>query len=368
MSKITENANLEAINEEYDNVEYLINKYDKSNKKNFLIIVVSLILTFILGIYFSTLGVNNSTFSEVIITIKKMICGEDLVTSEQIIWYLRLPRIIMAVIAGVGLAISGSAMQGITRNPLVSPFTIGVSNAAAFGASLAIVFGIGIMPNTDFGVVATAFAFALLCTFIVYFVSSGSGMTPQTIILAGIAINYLFSAATSVIQYFATEYQLAQAIDWAFGSFNGAQWSEIVIMTIMVSISAVVLYFYSPALNVLAMGDDELAKSLGVNAGKVRMVVGFFSVFATSAVISFTGVIGFVGLAGPHIARMLTGSNHRMLLPFSAIVGALLMLVSDTIGRLILAPVIIPVGIVISFLGVPIFINLILSQRGEFKK
>jgi len=254
-------------------------------------------------------------------------------------------------------------MQGITRNPLVSPFTIGVSNAAAFGATLSIVFGISVLPGTQTGTVLTAFLTAFLCAALVYLVSLRVGLSPQTLVLTGIAVNYLFSAATSLIQYFADEHRLAAAVAWAFGSFNGVEWSEVSIAAAVTAASCLLLYRYAPALDLLSSGDDEVTRSLGASPNRVRLVTGALSVLATASIISFTGVIGFVGLAGPHIARMLLGGSHRQMLPFSAVVGALLALIADTIGRMILAPVMLPVGIVVSFLGVPIFVNLILSQR-----
>ncbi len=289
--------------------------------------------------------------------------GMELTTPQRVILYLRLPRVAMAVVAGCGLSISGAAMQGITRNPLVSPFTMGVSNAAAFGASLSIVFGLGLFPGSQGGVVLTAFFLALLCAGARYGVSIRAGMGAEAMVLTGIAVNYLFSAATSVIQYFADEHRLAAAVAWAFGSLNGAEWGQVRTAVGAVAACSAGLLLLAPALDVLSSGSDETARSLGVDPSQTRLLAGVLSVMATAAVICFTGVIGFVGLAGPHIARMLLGSGHRRLLPMSAVVGAALTLTADTVGRLILAPVMIPVGIVVSFLGVPILLHLLLVRR-----
>lgn len=348
-----------------DSSDSLVQRYDAGVRKNLLLILASLVVTLILMVAFAALGATDTRAGDILATLLALAKGERLTTAQKVILHLRLPRVVMAVIAGVGLAVSGAAMQGITRNPLVSPFTIGISNAAAFGASLAIVFGLGIAPDTGFGIVLTAFALAFLCAALVYLVSLRVGMTPEAIVLTGIAVNYLFSAATSVIQYFADEYRLAAAVAWAFGSFNGAEWREAGVMAAIVGLCFIGLYSQAPTLNALSGGDDQVARSMGVNPARVRIFTGMLSVLATASVISFTGVIGFVGLAGPHIARLLIGGDHRFLLPFSALAGAILMLVSDTIGRLILAPVMIPVGIVVSFLGAPIFINLILTRRKE---
>lgn len=341
----------------------LLGRYEAGRARAAALLLFGVLLVAGLGVVFAALGATDTGPGDIAAALVRAAGGLELTTRQKVILHLRLPRIAMAIIAGTGLSISGAAMQGITRNPLVSPFTIGVSNAAAFGASLSIVFGIGLLPGTRMGVVLTAFLFAFLCAGAVYLVSMGAGMTPEALVLTGIAVNYLFSAATSVIQYFADEHRLAAAVAWAFGSFNGASWDQAGTAFAVVAVCFVGLYAFAPSLNVLAGGDDEVARSLGTDPGRVRVVTGILSVLATAGVISFTGVIGFVGLAGPHIARMLLGSDHRLLLPFSAIVGAALMLAADTVGRLILAPVLIPVGIVVSFLGVPIFLNLLLSRR-----
>ena len=338
-------------------------RYEVSARRNWLLIILCLILTVILALVFTAMGAADTSVADVCRAAAGWLRGEEPGKQEKVILFLRLPRVVMAVLAGFGLSVSGAAMQGVTRNSLVSPFTIGISNAAAFGASLSIVFGMGLFAGTEAGIVLNAFIWAMGCTVLVYMISLKVGMGPEAIVLTGIALNYLFSAATSTIEFFASEHKLAQVVQWAFGSLNGAQWQEAGTVAVVVLVCLILLYFHAPALNVMSSGDDEVAKSLGILVESVRVQVGILSVLMTAAVISFTGVIGFVGLAGPHIARMIIGNDHRYLLPFSAVTGAILMLVADTIGRLILAPVTIPVGIIISFLGVPIFINLILSKR-----
>lgn len=339
--------------------------YARHRKGKCLLLLFSFVLMLVLALVFTTLGATDTSVWDVLRAIVHTVSSGGSITDKQekIIVLLRLPRMAMAVAAGFGLAMSGAAMQAATRNPLVSPFTIGISNAAAFGASLSIVFGFGLFSGSQFGTVWNAFLWALGCMGLVYLISARVGMSPSAIVLTGIALNYFFSACTSTIEFFASEHKLAQVVQWAFGSLNGSAWEEVLVMAVVVFFSGICLFLYAPALNIIASGDDEVAKSLGIHPERVRMQVCVLAVLATAAVISFTGVIGFVGLAGPHIARIIIGSDHRYLLPFSAVMGALLMLTADTIGRLILAPVMIPVGIVISFLGVPVFINLILMQR-----
>ena len=350
------------------NVDDLLSSYRKGARKKHMLIILGFLLTGILGLCFTTVGEKQLDMGDVLRAVGHWIQGDLADTQEKVIVLLRLPRIVLAIFAGIGLSVAGVVMQSITHNPMASPFTGGISNAAAFGASVSIVFGIGFFPGTEVGTVVNAFCLSLLCAVLVYTVSVKVGMTPETIVLVGIALSYLFSAATSTIEFFANEHQLAEVVQWAFGSLNGAQWTQVLVVGFFTLLASCVIYCFAPSLNTMISGDDQVAQSLGVQVTMVRCVTGLCSVMATAAVISFTGVIGFVGLAGPHMARMLIGSDHRYLLPFSALCGAILVLVADTLGRVILAPVMIPVGIVISFLGVPIFLNLIITRkRGYFR-
>ena len=338
-------------------------KYEKLIKRNYIILLVFIALIFLLGIYFMTLGVADTNMINVTKAIWLWIKGDLSGNTEKIIVLMRLPRIVMAIVAGVGMAISGTAMQSVTRNPLVSPFTMGVSSAAAFGASMCIVFATNMFFKSEVGVILCAFISAITCIILVYAVSSKIGMTPEAVVLTGIALNYLFSALTSTVEFFAQEHKLAAVVRWAFGTFNGITWSEVLVSASFVICCSIPIFINSLKLNVMASGDDELSESLGINPKKIRIIVGLSSVLMTSAIISFTGVIGFVGLVAPHISRLLIGNDHRFLLPASAITGSILLMCSDAIGKTILSPVSIPVGIVVSFLGVPLFINLILNDK-----
>lgn len=278
---------------------------------------------------------------------------------------LRLPRTVMAVVGGAGLSIAGVAMQGITRNPLVSPYTLGISPAAAFGASLAILFGVSAMPGGLYLTVAAAFTSAILCGAAVLGISAVRGVSSLMLILGGVALTYLFDALTSTVQFIASEQQLSAIIQWKFGSLNGTTWEEASIAGTAVAVAVPVLMGHAWALNALASGGDDVAASLGFAVRRTRVVVTAVAVLVTAAIVSFTGVIAFVGLVSPHIARMVIGADHRTLLPFSIVVGALLVLVADMVGRLAFAPVLIPVGIVVAYLAVPLFLHLLLSRRRE---
>ncbi len=360
--------NLQKQSQEIQNIRTL---YEKRNKIKTIVIIVGFVSLLILALFFSTLGVTETSISEVCRAIFLALRGalytqmDGASAQRKIIVLIRLPRMLMAIVSGIGLSISGVAMQAITRNPLVSPFTIGLSSASAFGASLAIVFGISFFPGTEIGIVISAFLTSLICAWVVYLISTRAGMRAESIVLTGIALSYVFSALTSGIEFFAAEHKLASVVRWTFGTLNGATWSKAMIILAFSIICSAIIWRYSLMLNIISSGNDELVISLGIHPKKLRIIIGLLSVLMTSAVISFTGVIGFIGLVAPHIARMLIGADHRFLIPFSGIVGAGLLIISDTVGRLILSPVSIPVGIVVSIIGVPLFIHLILSRRKE---
>lgn len=285
---------------------------------------------------------------------------------QKIILTMRLPRVLLGLLGGMSLSISGTVMQGITRNPLVSPFTIGLSSAAAFGASLSIILGVGFYPHTPMGIVLNAFLMCMACATLVYSISQKMELNPEALILTGVALNYLFRALTSTLQFMANENSLSNSIHWAFGSLNNASWVQAIVLLVVFLICFVLLMFKSLSLNAMASGQDEFVKSLGIHPGRTRKYIGFLAVILTATVISFTGIIGFVGLVSPHIARMLIGNDHRFLIPASGILGGILLLLADTIGRTLLSPVVIPVGIVVSYIGVPLFVNLLLARRKAY--
>lgn len=288
---------------------------------------------------------------------------EETAAVDKVLVFLRLPRICLAIMAGIGLAVSGLMMQSVTRNFLVSPFTLGVSSAAAFGASLCIVFGSATIFLKDAFIIGSAFLSSLLSILVVFVVVNRIGITANSIILVGIALNYFFSAMTASLQFFAQENKLAAVVQWTFGTFNRANWHAVIVIGFVIAIGCIVASQFFLKWNAMASGDDEMVKSLGLSPERLRAQTMFLSVLITATVISFTGVIGFVGLIAPHMARMLVGSDHTYLFPMTAGLGAVLLLTADAIGKFALYPVNVPVGIVVSFIGVPIFINLILKTR-----
>jgi iron complex transport system permease protein len=283
--------------------------------------------------------------------------------AHAIIWKLRLPRIVMAVLVGCGLALAGTVFQAILRNPLASPYTLGIASSAGFGAVMAIVFGAGLYR--EYLIAGNAFFFALLSSFLILGIAKLKGFTTETMILAGIAIMFLFSSLSSLFQYMGTMEEVHEIVFWFFGSLSKVGWKEIVVASVMILLPIPILLKWSWDFNLLAAG-DESAKALGVNVTRVRMLGVVLASLITAGAICFTGVIGFIGLVSPHITRMVIGGDHRFLLPASALAGAVLVLTADTLGRTLWIPQVIPIGIVTSFIGVPFFFYLLMKRKREY--
>jgi len=335
-----------------------------------LLIGGALLLLVLAAMIATTLGVTQIGLGQALLALVSPILPARWSTGVSaqdiaILTTLRLPRTLMAIIAGAGLAIAGVAMQGITRNVLVSPYTIGISPAASFGASLAMLSGGYYGAASHLAVVGGAFSAALLCAVFVLGLAAMRGISGNVLVLAGVGLSYLFGALTETLQFIATEQQLAMIVHWAFGSVNGATWDGVRVTGAMFLVIFPLLLAQAWALNAFAAGGDEVAASLGFPVARTRIIVTIGSVLMTAAIVSFVGVIGFVGLIAPHVGRMLIGGDHRLLLPFAAILGGLLLLCADLAGRLMFAPVTVPVGIVVAYIGVPLFLHLLLSRRGR---
>ena len=278
-----------------------------------------------------------------------------------IVWGWRLHRVLFAVVAGFGLAIAGSVMQGVLRNPLASPFTLGIASAASCGASVAIVLGAGLLSG-GLLVIGNAFLFAMLAAAAIYGMARLRGMGSEAMILAGIALMYLFSAITSLLQYLGTAAKVQEVVFWMFGSLDKSSWPKLGIVAIVIVAVIPPLLWRAWDLNALAEG-DEVAASLGVPVE--RSMAGFMlaASLVTAVIICFTGTIGFIGLVAPHITRMVIGTDHRALLPASGLVGAVLLLGADCLARTAIPGTIIPVGIMTAFLGIPFFLYLFMRRR-----
>ncbi len=303
----------------------------------------------------------------------KTLAGETVSSQfDMIIWNIRLPQALTAVVAGMGLAMAGAVMQAILRNPLGSPFTLGISHAAAFGAAFSVmILDLGTMTSSNVGAVhlnspylttAIAFAFSLIATCIIIAISRLRMARPETMILTGVALGSLFTAGTMFLQYFADDIQLAAMVFWTFGDVARASWAELLLITVVVIGASVWFFLNRWNFNAIEAG-DETAKGLGVKVEQVRITGMLVASLVTAVIVSLLGIIGFVGLVCPHVCRRLIGDDYRFLLPGSCLVGGILLLAADTAARLMLAPNVLPVSILTAFMGAPVFIWLIVRSN-----
>ncbi|HGN0074921.1 TPA: FecCD family ABC transporter permease [Proteus mirabilis] len=285
--------------------------------------------------------------------------------TRVIVWDIRLPYSLMAVVVGMSLGLAGAEMQTILNNPLASPFTLGVSSAAAFGAALAIVLGIGIPGGpAQWFISVNAFIFALLATLLLDFISRWMRVSTSGIILFGIALVFTFNAAVSIMQFIANEDTLQGLVFWTMGSLNRASWDKLYILLVVLVIIFPLSLMNAWKLTALRLGEDR-AMSFGINVRRLRLTTLLRISIISALAVAFVGPIGFIGLVAPHIARMTFGEDHRFYLPASALIGALVLSIASLVSKNLLSGVIIPVGIVTSLVGIPFFVSIILSHRGR---
>ena len=282
-----------------------------------------------------------------------------------IVWDIRLPYALMALLVGMALGLAGAEMQTILNNSLASPFTLGVSSAAAFGAALAIVLGIGIpgVPESGF-IPANAFLFALLSALLLDSLTRWTRVPTSGVVLFGIALVFTFNALVSIMQFVADEDTLQGLVFWTMGSLARADWMKLGIMSTVLLAVWPIFARHAWALTALRLGESR-ATSLGVNVGRLRLHSILLSSLLAAVCVSFVGTIGFVGLVGPHIARMLVGDDQRFLLPASALCGALMLSLASVLSKSVLPGQTLPIGIVTSLVGVPLFFTLILKRRSR---
>jgi iron complex transport system permease protein len=282
-----------------------------------------------------------------------------------VVFDLRLPVALMAVLVGAMLGLAGAGMQTILNNPLADPFTLGVSAAASVGASLAIAFGWALLPIAGPLVVTmNAFAFALLASLALFGMTKLRGVSSETMILVGIALLFTSNAVLALIQYRSNETQLQQIVFWIMGSLGRASFEKIAICAAALGIALPWMLARGWALTALRLG-DERAQSMGVKVDRLRLeVLALVSLLAAMSV-AFVGAIGFVGLVGPHIARLIVGEDQRYFLPASAVTSAIILSGASTLSKAITPGVIYPIGMITSLIGVPFFVSLILSIRSR---
>lgn len=316
-----------------------------------------------------SVGTVNFSFFQIIETLLLSMDGYSEPSQIQsIIMDIRLPRLILALLVGASLAILGAVMQGLFRNPLADPSLIGVSGGASVGASIVIVAAGGAMlsPLAGLSMVALgAFIGGAITTLVVYRVATSSlGTSVTTMLLAGIAIGAIAGAFNSLLSYFSDNQMLRQISVWQMGNLGGANWQKVSIMASVSLIIFSLLPSQARSLNALLLGESE-ARHLGIDVQRIKRQLIFLTALGVGVSVALAGLIGFVGLIVPHMVRLLIGPDHRALLPASALAGASLLLIADSIARVVVLPAELPTGILTALLGAPFFVALLLKQRGQ---
>lgn len=282
-----------------------------------------------------------------------------------IVWDLRLPIALMALAVGAMLGLAGAGMQTILSNPLADPFTLGVSAAATVGASVAIVTGWSVLPGAGpFIVTANAFVFALGASLILFFMTKLRGVSAETMILVGIALLFTCNAVTALLQYRSNEVQLTQIVFWTLGSLARATWTKVGIAALLIALALPFFLMRGWALTALRLG-DERAESLGIRVDRLRLEILIATSLLAAVSVSFVGGIGFIGLVGPHIARLLVGEDQRFFLPVATLASATLLSLASSLSKAITPGVIYPIGIITALIGVPFFFSLVMSIRSK---
>ncbi len=343
-------------------------QYNVAKAKKIAIILILLALVFLFFVVSVFVGSGTLSFKEVFLAIFNK--GSE--TARLIVRRIRFPRVIAALIAGGGLAVSGLVMQTVLKNPLASPTTLGVSNAAVFGANFAIiVVGAGAFHSTHgswlsisnpYLVSTFSFLSAIIAAGSILLLARLKNLNASAIVLAGVAVSAIFQAGTTLIQYFASDTQVASAVYWTFGDLGRASYKTDLIMFIVVAVST--LFFFMKRWDFSAMsGGIAYAKTLGVNTRFMTIMSLLLASLITSVTVSFLGIIGFVGLTAPQFMKRIVGDDYRFLLPSSFLAGALLLLISDILGRLPIFGTSVPVGVVTSLIGGPVFLAILLRRK-----
>ncbi len=338
--------------------------YQRYIARKLLFIVICIVGVILTIGYAATIGSANLTALQVYETIYNHFFspGSINTTNDWVVFTVRLPRILTGMVAGASLGVAGAAMQSMMKNPLADPYTTGISSGASFGATLALGLGITFGFGGSLGIIVMAFVFSLIPAAVIILVSSMRHTSAATMILAGIAVMYLFNACTTIIKLTLSEQSLSAVFQWSIGDLSDATWEAFQVIAIFCLIGGGVLMAMSKKLNILITGDKN-ATALGLDAHKLRILLLIVISLMAASVVCFTGIIGFIGLVAPHIVRIFLGSDNRYLIPASAAFGAVLLMVSDLISRVIIAPTFLPVGVITAFIGCPLFMWLLIRAR-----
>lgn len=283
-----------------------------------------------------------------------------------ILWDIRLPVALTALVVGASLSLAGAQMQTVLGNPLASPFTLGLSAAASFGAALGLILGVSVLPASAvaFAIPANAFVVSMATALFIHHLSRKRGITTEMIVLLGTTLVFTFTALLEALQYVAPDQALSAVVFWTMGSLSRSNWLKLGIMSVVLVGVALVFARQAWALTALRLGEAR-ATSLGVPVARLRLRGILLASLLASVCVSFVGTIGFVGLVGPHIARLLVGEDQRFLLPASALCGALMLSAASVLSKSLVAGQTLPIGIVTSLVGVPLFFTLILRARRQ---
>ena len=343
----------------------------KQNRRNTIVIIAMVLSVLVVGVACLFVGSSRMSFAQAL----DALLGGGTNAQSRIIWRIRVPRVLAAIIAGAGLSVAGLVMQTTMNNSMASPSTLGVSNAAVFGANLSIIaFAGGFLStgnnllNFDVGAnpYATslmAFVFATLSVLLILGLCTVRSFNPNVVVLAGIAIGSVWTAATTILQFYATDVGLSAAVIWSFGDLGRATYRTDGIMAVVVLIGLVYFMLMAWKYNALLSG-EATAKTMGVNVESLRFVTLLLSSVITAACVSFLGIIGFVGIICPHVTKKILGQDHRVTLPVSCLMGSLLLLLADTLSRTLGSGSALPVGAITSLLGAPFFIAIIFGKKG----
>ena len=347
-----------------------IRNIQKKSRRNMLIILAMAVAVVVLGLVCLFVGSSNMTFADCIAALNKT--GTP--AQVRIIWNIRVPRVLAAAIAGAGLAISGLIMQTSLNNSMASPSTLGVSNAAVFGANLSIIAFAGGYLSTgnnlsNFTVGANpyatslmAFVFATLSILLILGLCTIRSFSPNVVVLAGLALSSVWTAATTILQYYATDVGLSAAVVWSFGDLGRATYRTDAIMAVVVLLGYIYFKIMSWQYNALLSG-EATARTMGIHVDLLRFLSMLLASLITAVCVSFLGVIGFVGIICPHVTKKLLGQDHRVTIPVTALSGSLLLLFADTLSRSMGGGSALPVGAITSLLGAPFFLTIIFSRK-----
>ena len=328
----------------------------------FLLVLFVLVVSMVLSVKFGSVDV---TVSEIMHEIGIMMStgnpGDS--ANSMILWQIRIPRTIFAALCGMGLSLCGMVLQTMTRNDLADPYVLGVSSGASTGAVIAIIWG-WFMFFGNYNVSAGAFIGAAVSTFVVT-MAAGRSSNPIRLVLVGMGVSAMFSALTMMIIYGAKhEAQVRSAMFWLLGSLSGIQWKDLLVITVTVFVMAFIVWAVRADLDLMLLGEGE-AEYLGINMKRMQLFVIVLSSAVVALLVSKAGIIGFVGLITPHMARAVCGPTHGKLVVFSSVIGALVMVWADVLSRALFAPEEVPIGVLTSIVGAPIFLWIVTHRYGE---